>query len=159
MEKALVGITWEFVFQIVNTFIIFLLLRKLLFKPVLNIIESRENDIKSDLAEGEKAKNEGLALKKEYESKINFAKDEGQEIIKQATIRAEQKSDDIVNTAKKDALDIKEKANKDKVINEIKNDISNIALLAASKVIEKDLDKSKHEELIENFIKEVGEAK
>lgn len=78
MEKALVGITWEFVFQIVNTFIIFLLLRKLLFKPVLNIIESRENDIKSDLAEGEKAKNEGLALKKEYESKINFAKDEGQ---------------------------------------------------------------------------------
>ena len=76
-----------------------------------------------------------------------------------------QKSDDIVNTAKKDALDIKEKANKDieqerqKVINEIKNDISNIALLAASKVIEKDLDKSKHEELIENFIKEVGEAK
>ena len=165
MEKALVGITWEFVFQIVNTFIIFLLLRKLLFKPVLNIIESRENDIKNDLAEGEKAKNEGLALKKEYESKINFAKDEGQEIIKQATIRAEQKSDDIVNTAKKDALGIKEKANKDieqekqKVINEIKNDISNIALLAASKVIEKDLDKSKHEELIENFIKEVGEAK
>lgn len=156
MEKALVGITWEFVFQIVNTFIIFLLLRKLLFKPVLNIIESRENDIKNDLAEGEKAKNEGLALKKEYESKINFAKDEGQEIIKQATIRAEQKSDDIVNTAKKDALDIKEKQ---KVINEIKNDISNIALLAASKVIEKDLDKSKHEELIENFIKEVGEAK
>ncbi len=64
MEKALVGITWEFVFQIVNTFIIFLLLRKLLFKPVLNIIESRENDIKNDLAEGEKAKNEGLALKK-----------------------------------------------------------------------------------------------
>ncbi len=63
MEKALVGITWEFVFQIVNTFIIFLLLRKLLFKPVLNIIESRENDIKSDLAEGEK-QNEGLALKK-----------------------------------------------------------------------------------------------
>lgn len=106
-----------------------------------------------------------FSSEKEYESKINFAKDEGQEIIKQATIRAEQKSDDIVNTAKKDALDIKEKANKDieqerqKVINEIKNDISNIALLAASKVIEKDLDKSKHEELIENFIKEVGEAK
>lgn len=69
MEKALVGITWEFVFQIVNTFIIFLLLRKLLFKPVLNIIESRENDIKSDLAEGEKAKNEGLALKKNMSQK------------------------------------------------------------------------------------------
>lgn len=51
-----------------------------------------------------------FSSEKEYESKINFAKDEGQEIIKQATIRAEQKSDDIVNTAKKDALDIKEKS-------------------------------------------------
>ena len=44
-----------------------------------------------------------------------------------------------------------------KVMNEIKNEISNIALLAASKVIEKDIDSNKHKELIDNFIKEVGE--
>ena len=163
--KPVVTITWELAIQIVNTIILFWILKRILFKPVLNIIDARENAIKADIATGEQAKNEGLALKAEYEQKLSVAKNEGQEIIKQATIRAEQKSDDIVNTAKKDALDIKEKANKDieqerqKVINEIKNDISNIALLAASKVIEKDLDKSKHEELIENFIKEVGEAK
>lgn len=52
-------------------------MRKFLFKLVLNIIELRENDIKSDLVEGEKVKNEGLVLKKEYELKINFVKDEG----------------------------------------------------------------------------------
>ena len=44
-------------------------------------------------------------------------------------------------------------------MNEIKDDISNIALLAASKVIEKDIDKAKHEELISDFIKKVGESK
>ncbi|EPZ53451.1 ATP synthase subunit b, sodium ion specific [[Clostridium] sordellii ATCC 9714] len=43
-------------------------------------------------------------------------------------------------------------------MNEVKDDISSIALLAASKVIESDLDKSKHEKLINDFIKEVGEA-
>lgn len=163
--KPLIGVTYELAFQLINTFLVFMLLKKLLFKPVLGIIEAREKDIKENLAHGERAKNEGISLKKEYEEKISSAKNEGQEIIKQATLRAEQKEADIVSTAKQEAQSLREKASKDveqerqKAMNEIKNDISDIALLAASKVIEKDLDKSKHEELINNFIKEVGEAK
>lgn len=163
--KPLIGITYELAFQLVNTFLVFVILKKLLFKPVLGIIEAREKDIKSNLAQGEKAKTEGISLKKEYEEKVSSAKNEGQEIIKQATLRAEQKELEIMSTAKQEAQSLKEKASKDvqqerqKVMNEIKSDISDIALLAASKVIEKDLDKSKHEELINNFIKEVGESK
>ena len=156
--KPLIGITYEFIFQIVNTFLVFFLLKKLLFKPVLGIIEARENDIRENLAQGERAKREGLTLKSEYEEKLNLAKDQGQEIIKQATLRAEQKETEIIANAK-------EKASKDveqerqKVMNEIKDEISNIAVLAASKVIEKDIDSNKHKELIDNFIKEVGESK
>lgn len=163
--KPLIGVTYELLFQLVNTFLLFVVLKKLLFKPVLGIIEAREKEIKTNLEQGERAKTEGLALKKEYEEKVTSAKVEGQEIIKQATLRAEQKSEDIVSTAKQEVLNLKEKASKDveqerqKVMNEIQSEISDIALLAASKVIEKDLDKSKHEELINNFIKEVGEAK
>ena len=44
-------------------------------------------------------------------------------------------------------------------MNELKNDISSIAILAASKVIEEDIDQAKHEEMINKFIEEVGEAK
>lgn len=163
--KPLIGITYELAFQLINTFLVFVLLKKLLFKPVLGIMEAREKDIKANLAQGEKAKTEGISLKREYEEKLGSAKNEGQEIIKQATLRAEQKESEIISTAKQEAQSLREKASKDveqerqKVMNEIKNDISDIALLAASKVIEKDLDKSKHEELINNFIKEVGEAK
>lgn len=163
--KPLIGITYELVFQLINTFLVFWLLKKLLFKPVMGVIEARQKDIDANLAQGEKAKSEGLSLKKEYEEKITSAKSEGQEIIKQATLRAEQKESEIIAAAKEEAQSLREKASKDveqerqKVMNEIKNDISDIALLAASKVIEKDIDKSKHEELINNFIKEVGEAK
>ena len=158
--KPLIGITYEFIFQLVNTFLVFFLLKKLLFKPVLGIIEAREKDIREDLAQGERAKKEGLSLKSEYEEKLNSAKEQGQEIIKQATLRAEQKETEIIAAAKQE-----EKASKDveqerqKVMNEIKNEISNIAILAASKVIEKDIDSKKHKELIDNFIKEVGESK
>ncbi|MGL6104703.1 F0F1 ATP synthase subunit B [Romboutsia sp.] len=163
--KPLIGITYELVFQLINTFLVFWILKKLLFKPVMGVIEARQKDIDQNLAQGEQAKSEGLSIKKEYEEKITSAKNEGQEIIKQATLRAEKKESEIISTAKEEAQSLKEKASKDveqekqKVMNEIKNDISDIALLAASKVIEKDIDKSKHEELINNFIKEVGEAK
>lgn len=163
--KPVVTITWELAIQIVNTIILFWMLKRILFKPVLNIIDARENAIKADIATGEQAKNEGLALKAEYEQKLSVAKNEGQEIIKQATLRAEQKSEEIISTAKEEAIRLKDKANRDiaqekeKVMNELKNDISNIAILAASKVIEKDIDQAKHEEMINKFIEEVGEAK
>ncbi len=163
--KPVVTISVELVFQIINTVILFLVLKKILFKPVLNIIEKRENMIQEDLAEGSKAKNEGIALKQEYEQKVSLAKDEGREIIKQATARAEEKSNQIIEDAKAEANALKAKATKEiaqekeQAIAEIRNDISDIAILAASKVLEEDIDKAKHEDLIEKFIKEVGEAK
>lgn len=163
--KPVVTVTWELAIQIINTIVLFWILRKILFKPVLSIIDARESAIKSDIATGEQAKSEGLALKAEYEQKLAAVKNEGQEIIKQATLRAEQKSDEIISSAKEEAISLKERANKDiaqekqKVMNELKNDISSIAILAASKVIEKDIDQAKHEEMINKFIEEVGEAK
>ncbi|MDY4574963.1 MAG: F0F1 ATP synthase subunit B [Intestinibacter sp.] len=163
--KPVVIISWELLFQIINTVILFLVLKKILFKPVLNIIEKRENMIQEDLAAGAKAKNEGIALKKEYEEKVSIAKEEGREIIRQATARAEEKSNQIISDAQAEVVSLKAKASKDiaqekeQAIAEIRNDISDIAILAASKVLEEDIDKSKHEDLIEKFIKEVGEAK
>ena len=160
--KPVVTISWELLFQIINTVILFLVLKKLLFKPVLNIIEKRENMIQDDLATGVKAKNEGIALKKEYEEKVSLAKEEGKEIIKQATSRAEEKSNQIIADAQAEASSSKATKEiaqqKEQAIAEIRNDISDIAILAASKVLEEDIDKSKHEDLIQKFIKEVGEA-
>ena len=45
--KSVVTISWELLFQIINTVILFVVLKKILFKPVLNIIDSREEGIKS----------------------------------------------------------------------------------------------------------------
>ena len=88
--------------------------------------------------------------------------EEVKEIIKQATLRAEQKSNEIISTAKEEANILKDRASKDiaqekeKVMNELKNDISSIAILAASKVIEEDIDQAKHEEMIKSFHDEVS---
>jgi F-type H+-transporting ATPase subunit b len=163
--KPLVSLSPEYFIQIFNTFLVFFIINKLLYKPVMRIIEAREKDVQANITEGEQNRAEGIALRKEYEEKVGLAKREGQEIIKQATLRAESKSEELVTEAKQEAAHIKEKANEEivkerqKAMNDIKSSVSDIALLAAAKVIEKDIDKAKHEELINNFINEVGEAK
>lgn len=163
--KPLVGLTPELFITLANTLIIFLVLRKLLFEKVMNVMDQREADIKNDIEMGERAKEEGLRLKEEYEKSIDMARNEGQEIVENARKRAEEKSSEIISQAKVEASHIKDKANEDikrerqTAFNNIKNEISEMALLAASKVIEKDIDKSKHEDLIDEFIKDVGEAK
>ncbi|WP_449024789.1 F0F1 ATP synthase subunit B [Peptostreptococcus stomatis] len=163
--KPLVGLTYELFFTLANVLILFLILRKILFKKIIDVMDARDADIKNNIEAGQKAKEEGMKFKSEYETRIQDARDEGQMIVDFARKRAEEKSDTIISEAKKEAEYIKQKANneiakeKEQAFNNIKSEISEIAVLTASKVIEKDIDKAKHEDLIENFIKEVGEAK
>lgn len=163
--NPLIGLNYEFFIQIINTFLVYLVLKKLLFKPVTEFMSKRAAEVENNLALGENTKREGEEYKKQYQSKLEEAKQESQDIIKQATVRAEQKSEEIVTNAKTEASRLVERAHSDiqkerqKVMNELKEDISSIALMAASKVIEQDLDEAKHEKLINNFIKEVGETK
>ena len=163
--KPLVGLTYELFFTLANVLILFLILRKILFKKIIDVMDARDADIKNNIEAGQKAKEGGMKFKSEYETRIQDARDEGQMIVDFARKRAEEKSDTIISEAKKEAEYIKQKANneiakeKEQAFNNIKSEISEIAVLAASKVIEKDIDKAKHEDLIENFIKEVGEAK
>ncbi|WAW15070.1 F0F1 ATP synthase subunit B [Peptostreptococcus equinus] len=163
--KPLVGLSYEYFFTLANTLIIFLILKKILFKPVLKILDEREQSIKNSIEVGEKAKEEGLKFKEEYETKLNTATNEGHQIVENAKQRAEKKYESIVDEARVEAENIKTKAydniekDKQKAFNDIKNEISEMAVMAASKIIEKDLDENKHKDLIDDFIKEVGDVK
>lgn len=163
--KPLVGLSYEYFFTLANTLIIFLVLKKILFKPVLKILDERQESIRSNIEEGEKAKEEGLKFKEEYETKLSTATSEGHQIVETAKQRAEKKYESIVNEARVEAENIKTKAydsiekDKQKAFNDIKGEISDMAIMAASKIIKKDIDESKHKDLIDDFIKEVGDVK
>ncbi|CAH2215008.1 F0F1 ATP synthase subunit B [Tepidibacter aestuarii] len=165
MYKSFVSLDWDFVFQLVNTFIMYLILKKLLFKPTTEFMAKRTAEVEGSYKDAEEAVKKGEELKAEYESKINSAKEEAQEIVKNGSKRAEERADEIIKAAQEETVQLKERANreiqreKQKVMNELKDDISSLAILAASKVIETDVDEAKHEKLIGDFIEEVGEAK
>lgn len=164
LRLGLVAPDWTFFFQIVNTLILFALLKHFLFEPVTKFMEDRENEIKDNIKDAEVQKEDAYSLKAEYEGKLQKAGDEGKEIIKEHTRKAEKRAFEIVKTAEGEIDSMKINAHKElereqlKAVNELKNQISELTIMAASQVIEKDLDESSHKDLIDKFIGEVGDT-
>ncbi len=157
-------VPWEIITQLINLLLLFLLLKHFLFKPVQNILAARQAEIDKDYDEAEKAQIEAEELRDEYEKRIADAKSEASDIVKTATRKAQLRGEEIVRDAQNEASSLIAKADvqieqeKKKAMNELKDEISGIAVDIASKVVEREIDAKDHEELISEFIKGVGEA-
>lgn len=153
------------IFAIINFAILVVLLKVFLYKPVCNVLDSRKQEVANNLKSAEDAKLEAQKLKDEYAAQIQNARSEAQDIINQATKIGEQTKADIVNEAREEATRLVAKAQdeivreKTEALNEIRNEIADLAVLAASKVVGKTIDVADHQNMVNNFVKEVGEAK
>lgn len=167
MEDFLSFVTidfWEMIFTWGNLLILLLLMKKFLFKPVKNILDKRQGEIDASYSEAEKANEEAAALKAEYEDRLSAAKDEATELITDATRRASLAEEEILRYAHVKAEKIIARAeeqtelDRQNAIGQVKNEISDIAIALASKIIEKEISKDDHEKMIDNFIDSVDDS-
>ena len=153
------------IFAIINFAILVVGLIVFLYKPVCNMLDSRREEVINNLNSAEEAKLEAQKLKDEYAAQIQNARAEAQDIINQAAKIGEQTKADIVTEAREEASRLTAKAQaeiareKTEALNEIRNEIADLAVLAASKVVGKTIDVADHQNMVDNFVKEVGEAK
>ena len=156
---------WQIVISLLNLTIMFLILKKFLFKPVMKMFAERENEIGSMYEKAEEAQKSAEAMESEYTQKLSAAKEEASRIMKDATHEATLRGEQIVADAQQKASAITTKAQKEierekeAAVKEIKEDIASIAVQLAEKVIEKDLTDKDHERLLEEFIESSGENK
>ena len=140
-------------------------MKKFLFKPVMRILEQRENEVSSMYEKAETAKKNAEDMESEYTNKLSLAKEEAARIVKDASREAAIKGEQIISEAQKKASAAMKKAEdeiereKKAAVNEIKGDIASIAVSVAKKVIEKDINESDYERLVEEFIEGSGEVK
>ncbi len=152
------------VFTLINTLIIFLIFRFFLYKPVCKILDKRREMAAAEISDARKAKESAEKAEQEYTQRLADAKNEAAEIVKQATLRAQKREEEIVTEANRKANELRAKAeenierDKQRAINEIKDEISEIVVMAAGKVVEKEISAKDNEEIISNFLKEVGNA-
>lgn len=165
LKFGLIELNWVWATQIANTIILFLILKKLLFKPVTEFMANREKEISDQIDGAENLMKDAETLMADYKKKISNTEEEGREIIRQATRKAEERASHIIKEAEAQIGDMKEKATKEiereriKAVNSLKDEIASIAVMAASKVIEKDIDEESHKQLINQFISEVGDTR
>ena len=150
-----------FIWTILTFLILFFVLSKFAWKPLLTLLESRENTIKSSLEDAEKAKQELERLNTESEAIISDARSEAQSIRVEAKSAAEKIKADIMAQAGEDAKKLRDETEKqiqvekDKAISEVRQEVVGLAITVAEKVIRKNLSKEDNQDLIEDSLKKL----
>lgn len=164
VQELVTIIPWTFVAQICNLFIQMYLIKRFLFKPVNAMLDKRRELADAQLQEAHSAKKKAYAIRAEYENNMQEAKQKANEILVSAQRTAAVQSEEILKEASRQAVSMKEKAEKDiaqekrKAVNEIKNEIGGMAMEIAGKVIGREISENDHEKLIDEFIANVGEV-
>ena len=148
-----------FIWTILTFLILFFVLSKFAWRPLLEALESREKTIRSSLDDAEKAKQELESLNAETETIISEARSEAQSIRLEAKSAAEKVKADIIAQAGEDAKKLRDEnekqiqVEKDRAINEIRQEVVDLTLTVAERVIRKNLSKEDNQDLIEDSLK------
>lgn len=153
-----------FVFVIINLLVLYWILKRLLFKPVKQFMENRTDSIRKSIEKAEKDKAYAAELKNEYESKLRTAREQANEIIMDARSRADSEYNAIIKTAKQDAEAILSRAReeieleRERMLKDIRNEVASLALAAASRVLEENMDNETNRAIVDKFLDEAGVA-
>lgn len=146
---------------VINILVLFLLMQKFLVKPLMNVIEKRENMINSQFKEAEAAETEAKSLKVKYEDSLKNAHDESISILNKAKTNAQAEYDRIVGEADDEAQKIVSKARTDmeqereQTLKEVKTEIGDLIALAVDKVAGTKASAESDKELIDQFLSDV----
>lgn len=153
---------WDILWTVVNLLVFFLLLRRFLFKPVIEMMDRREQIIKGDLESAKAAKKESEELKAKYEAELADAHKEAVKIAGNAKKRAEAEGAEIIADAQKEAESLIANAqdaierDRQEAIESARSEIASLAVMAASRVIAKNIDEDSNREFAEQLLAEVG---
>ncbi|MHB1176710.1 MAG: F0F1 ATP synthase subunit B [Daejeonella sp.] len=151
-----------FIWSTVAFLILFFLLSKYAWKPIVKALDERERSIEDALAKAEMAKAEMAKLISENEDLLREARLERDNILKEAKEIKDQIINDAKDSAKTEGAKLIEKA-KEEINNqklaamaEIKNQVSNLSLDIAEKILRKQFeDQGKQQALVNDLLKEV----
>lgn len=159
----MISVDINLLFAIINIIVLFLLLRKFLIKPVRNIMEKRDEMIRSGLENARKSQNDAELMKQEYEEKLKNAGDISAGIISDAKKEAEARSKNILDEANAKADNILSSARENaetakiKAVSEAKEQIADLAAEMARKLVTTSKDSNFDSDEYDRFIRETGD--
>lgn len=159
-NKIIPSDIWGFVIQLCATGILVLIIAKFLVKPARQFIAARKEYIEKNLEEAASKNKEADEKLLEANARIKEAKVVGKEIIDTAKVTALNEKDRIVEETKKEVVSLKQKAREDiemerqKMKEDLSSEVIDVALLAASKVVEREVSTQDNQRIVADFIKD-----
>ena len=162
--ESFVGVNvWTMLFAWCNLLVIYLFLKKILFKPMKKMIDSRQKEVDDMYENAANAEKQANEMKNSYEEKLSKANEESEEILRTALRRAQLKEEEIIRDAQGEASRIYERAQeqidleKKRALSEVKDEVSEMAIEIAGAVIGREVSEKEHSEFIDSFIDSVGD--
>lgn len=155
---------WTIIFQICNLLILFMLFKKFLFQRVMAVLDARQQEIDGIYDAAGKDRDDAAQMKEEYTRRMSSAREEADRLVKNAVETAGRRGEAIVQEARDEATHLKQKAESDieqerrKAYSELVGEISGMAVDIAGKMVEREINEADHRELVEEFIRNAGDA-
>ena len=154
---------WQILISLCNLVILFLILKKFLFKPVQKVTQTRRAELDDIYSEAKAAQTRADMNEKEWSEKLAAVKAESDTIIKNANERAARRGEEIVSDAREKADGIVREAQTQadlehkKAQAQIKKEIADVSSAISEKVLGREISAADHRDLIERAIAEMGE--
>ncbi len=154
---------WTIIFQICNLLILFLLVRKFLWKRVMAVLDARQKEIDGIYDAAGKDRDEAAQMKQTYTERMSGAREEADRLVRNAVDTAQNRGDAIVKEAQAEAAHMKQKAEseieqeKRKAYSELMGEISGMAADIAGRMVEREINAEDHQSFVDEFIRNVGD--
>lgn len=154
---------WQIIISLCNLVILFLILKKFLYKPVKSMLAKREEEIRSYYEAAEDAEKRALVHKAEFEEKMKSAQSLAEDIVEKATVHAERRGEKIIDEAREKAEVIVRQAQTEAKLErknataDIKREIFDVSTFLSEKILEREIKSEDHRNLIDSFISKMGE--
>jgi len=148
--------------QICNLFLQMFLVKVFFLDKIKAILDARREAADKEITDAKMAKEEAMVIKATYEQNMLESKAKAEKILQSAQQTAVQRGEQIISDAQKTAVAMKQKAEaeiaqqKKRALNDAKNEISEIAMTIAGKVVGRELNAADHAKMVDSFIDELG---
>lgn len=154
---------WQILISLVNLFLLFLILKAFLYRPVKNVLKKRAEELDSTYLAADKTQREAEEARAHWEEKLSEADMEAEAILQAATANAKARGDEIIAdaTARADAIVRTAEADaaleRKKAVDGIKREIVAVSGVLTEKMLEREINTEDHRALIDSVIEEIGE--
>ena len=149
--------------QVLNFFVLLVILKKFAYKPLLNLMEARRQRVISDLENAEKNRLDSEKIKADYEKQLAEVKHEAQVIFDKANKLANETREEIITQARAEQERLiaaaREQITREqqKAMMELRNEVASLSMLVATQIVGKSIDEQKDKQIIADVLSKLDD--